>query len=91
MDLDASKLSLSSISSEELWTKSGRLTGAETEVCFLPKADSLLTLLQLFRFRDRRDAGYLLAPTHEEEITTLVSSTTNSYRELPLRLYQICK
>lgn len=31
----------------------------------------------------------ILAPTHEEEITTLVASLANSYRQLPLRLYQI--
>lgn len=31
----------------------------------------------------------VLAPTHEEEITSLVASLANSYRNLPLRLYQI--
>ena len=31
----------------------------------------------------------ILAPTHEEEITSLVASLTTSYRHLPLRLYQI--
>lgn len=31
----------------------------------------------------------LLAPTHEEEITQLVAHSINSYRHLPLRLYQI--
>jgi prolyl-tRNA synthetase len=31
----------------------------------------------------------LLAPTHEEEITQLVAQNINSYRQLPLRLYQI--
>lgn len=31
----------------------------------------------------------MLSPTHEEEITTLVASTLNSYKDLPLRLYQI--
>ena len=31
----------------------------------------------------------ILAPTHEEEITALVASIANSYRHLPLRLYQI--
>lgn len=31
----------------------------------------------------------ILAPTHEEEITSLVASLANSYRQLPLRLYQI--
>lgn len=46
---------------------------------------------QIFQFRDRKDAGYLLSPTHEEEITTLVSSTVKSYRDLPIRLYQICR
>jgi prolyl-tRNA synthetase len=33
----------------------------------------------------------LLAPTHEEEITTLVARTVKSYKELPLRLYQITR
>jgi len=31
----------------------------------------------------------VLAPTHEEEITSLVASLANSYRQLPVRLYQI--
>ena len=31
----------------------------------------------------------ILAPTHEEEITTLAASLVHSYRQLPLRLYQI--
>lgn len=34
---------------------------------------------------------YLLSPTHEEEITTLVARTVKSYKELPLRLYQITR
>lgn len=43
----------------------------------------------MFRFSDRKDVPYLLAPTHEEEITALVSKTVKSYKSLPLRLYQI--
>lgn len=35
------------------------------------------------------DHQMILAPTHEEEITILVASFANSYRQLPLRLYQI--
>ena len=31
----------------------------------------------------------VMAPTHEEEITALVSQTISSYRQLPLRIYQI--
>ncbi|CAD6438924.1 788459a3-d06b-4008-bd52-b88fc271134b [Sclerotinia trifoliorum] len=73
--LGASKLALSSLSSEELWAKSGRLDASS----------------ELFRLKDRKEAGYLLAPTHEEEITELVSNSVQSYRELPVRLYQITR
>ena len=38
---------------------------------------------------DRKGGKFLLSPTHEEEITSLVGSIVKSYRELPLRLYQI--
>ncbi|KAA8904148.1 hypothetical protein TRICI_005598 [Trichomonascus ciferrii] len=34
---------------------------------------------------------YVLAPTCEEEITNVVSGEVNSYRQLPLRLYQITR
>ena len=33
----------------------------------------------------------MLSPTHEEEITTLVASSLKSYKDLPVRLYQISK
>ncbi|KAA6411002.1 MAG: hypothetical protein FRX48_05313 [Lasallia pustulata] len=74
--LGASKVSLSTLSSEELWEKSGRLSSSSSE---------------LFRLHDRKEAGYLLSPTHEEEITSLVGSIVKSYKELPLRLYQITR
>ena len=51
---------------------------------------SLTSRSQLFRLQDRKGGKYLLSPTHEEEITYLVGSTVKSYKELPLRLYQIC-
>jgi prolyl-tRNA synthetase len=41
--------------------------------------------------RDRKRSGFILSPTHEEEITNLVSDMTNSYKDFPLRLYQICE
>lgn len=44
---------------------------------------------KLFQFEDRKQAKFLLAPTHEEEITELVAQSVHSYRGLPLRLYQI--
>ena len=43
----------------------------------------------LFRLRDRRDHDYVLAPTHEESVTDLVRRTVQSYRDLPVNLYQI--
>lgn len=45
----------------------------------------------MFKFQDRKEAGYLLAPTHEEEITTLVANTVKSYKDLPIRLHQISR
>jgi prolyl-tRNA synthetase len=74
-DLRASRVSLSSISSQNLWSKSGRLSKIE----------------DAFTFQDRRDARWLLSPTHEEEITELVHSKVESYRDLPVRLYQISR
>ncbi|KAL8953079.1 MAG: hypothetical protein Q9222_001072 [Ikaeria aurantiellina] len=39
---------------------------------------------------DRKDASFLLSPTHEEEITMLVKSAVTSYKQMPLLLYQVC-
>lgn len=71
--IGASKLSLSSITTETLWRKSGRYS-----------ANS-----ELLRVQDRRESGFLLSPTHEEEITALVAGMVHSYKDLPLRLYQV--
>ncbi|KAL5594553.1 uncharacterized protein BROUX77_007900 [Berkeleyomyces rouxiae] len=68
------RLGMSAISSKELWVKSGRYQAMAPET---------------FQFQDRKDSSYLLGPTHEEEVTNLVSKTVKSYKELPLRLYQI--
>ena len=43
----------------------------------------------LFRLQDRRGNDMLLGPTHEEMFTLLVSDLCNSYKDLPLMLYQI--
>jgi prolyl-tRNA synthetase len=44
---------------------------------------------EMFRLKDRHNRDFCLGPTHEEMITTLVRSDVRSYRQLPLRLYQI--
>ncbi|MBO0842354.1 MAG: proline--tRNA ligase [Nocardioides sp.] len=43
----------------------------------------------IFRLKDRKDADYLLGPTHEEMFTLLVKDMYNSYKDLPLAIYQI--
>lgn len=58
----------------ELWQESGRYESVGAE---------------LLRFRDRNDKPMLLAMTHEECITALVRTEVNSYKQLPVMLYQI--
>jgi len=43
----------------------------------------------LFVISDRRDRKLVLGPTHEEIITMLASRNVQSYRDLPLMLYQL--
>jgi len=44
---------------------------------------------ELFRIKDRHDRDFCLGPTHEEVITDLVRKSINSYKELPVSLFQI--
>ncbi|KAI4161161.1 MAG: hypothetical protein L6R39_000121 [Caloplaca ligustica] len=74
--LGASKVSLSTFSSPQLWKKSGRY-----------KKDNP----DFFQLPDRKGATFLLSPTHEEEITALVSGIVKSYKQLPVLLYQISR
>ncbi|NHN54292.1 proline--tRNA ligase [Calidifontibacter sp. DB0510] len=43
----------------------------------------------LFRLKDRRDTDMLLGPTHEEMFCLAVKDMYNSYKDLPLALFQI--
>jgi prolyl-tRNA synthetase len=43
----------------------------------------------LFALEDRRGRPMVLAPTHEEVITSIVKANVQSYRDLPVILYQI--
>ena len=58
----------------ELWQETGRWNAYGAE---------------MFKVTDRHERQFCLGPTHEEMITDLVRSEVNSYRQLPLRLYQI--
>ena len=43
----------------------------------------------IFRLKDRKGQDYLLGPTHEEMFTLVVKDLYNSYKDLPLSIYQI--
>ncbi|MDQ7779067.1 MAG: proline--tRNA ligase [Planctomycetota bacterium] len=58
----------------ELWRESGRFDGFGDLMC---------------RFTDRAGRVNVLGPTHEEVITSIVRDSLNSYRQLPVTLYQI--
>ena len=58
----------------QLWQQSGR---------YISFGESLFTL------KDRKEHDLVLGPTHEEVITELVHRYVQSYRDLPLLLYQI--
>lgn len=68
------ELMLPTLQPFELWEKSGRYAS-------LGKT--------LFTLTDRKDRKLTLGPTHEEVITELVHQYVQSYRDLPLLLYQI--
>jgi prolyl-tRNA synthetase len=59
---------------EELWEESGRMAN------FGP---------DLMKFKDRHGKTNILGPTHEEVVTDVVRTYVNSYKQLPITLYQI--
>jgi len=58
----------------DLWQESGRLEEYGPE---------------LLRIKDRHQRDFVLGPTHEEVITSLVKNEVNSYKQLPLNVYQV--
>ena len=44
---------------------------------------------ELLRIKDRHKRDFVLGPTHEEVVTELVRKEVNSYKQLPLNLFQI--
>jgi prolyl-tRNA synthetase len=70
----AQEVTLPIIQPLDLWARSGR--------------DQTYGPL-MFRFPDRKDAGFCLSPTAEEVVTALVAGEYSSYRDLPVNIYQI--
>lgn len=78
------EVSLSSLSSPALWERTGR--AANTELFKIKHEDGTSGESESARVQ------YILAPTHEEEITNLVATNiAASRRKLPLRLFQITR
>ncbi|CAL7937952.1 unnamed protein product [Xylocopa violacea] len=73
--IGAQKLLLPALTAQHLWEKTKRYEDNAPE---------------LFKVRDRTNKQYILSPTHEETICTLVSTVgLLSSKVLPLKLYQI--
>jgi prolyl-tRNA synthetase len=58
----------------DIWQQSGRYESASAV---------------LFKVRDRAKKEWVLGPTHEEVITSIMSGELSSYRQLPKNFYQI--
>lgn len=71
---DGQEVLLPIIQPAELWQESGRWQVYGEE---------------MFRVKDRHNRDFCLGPTHEEIMTDVVRGEVNSYRQLPLLLYQI--
>ncbi len=71
---DCQEVELAFVTPAELWRESGRFEKYGKE---------------LLRFKDRKDAEFVLGPTHEEMMVNMVRSYVKSYKQLPVNLYQI--
>ena len=68
------ELRMSVLQPRELWEESGRAEAYGPD---------------LFGLDDRRQRPLVMAPTHEELLTNMVKANVNTYRDLPVVLYQI--
>ncbi len=72
--IDGQEVLMPVVLPRELWEESGRYKSVGAE---------------LLRFKDRNDKDMLLGMTHEEAVVHLLRTEVNSYRQLPVMLYQI--
>ncbi len=68
------ELLMSAIQPKELWEATNRWANFGPE---------------MFKLYDRHEREFCLGPTHEEVFTATIKGEVNSYRQLPLNLYQI--
>ncbi len=72
--IDGNELLMPALQPKELWDETGRWSVYGSE---------------LMRLTDRNSREFALGPTHEEVITDVVRDYLNSYKKLPLTVYQI--
>ncbi|WP_338214148.1 proline--tRNA ligase [Companilactobacillus muriivasis] len=72
--IDAVEMQMPAILPADLWKESGR---------YETYGDNL------FKMKDRHEREFVLGPTHEETFTSVVKEGLNSYKKLPLVLYQM--
>lgn len=72
--VDGLEIHLPSLQPAALWAETGRLTTIDPP---------------LFRVKDRHDKELVLGSTHEEVITDLARKHIESYKDLPLAVFQI--
>ena len=70
----ALELLMPAVQPKELWDETGRWA------VFGP---------QMLKIKDRHERDFCFGPTHEEVITDVVRREINSYKQLPINLYQI--
>ncbi len=73
-ELGCSELLMPALQPKDLWLESGRWNEYGSE---------------MIRLKDRKDRDFCLGPTHEEIISYITRDYLNSYKKLPLALYQI--
>lgn len=72
-NIGGQELFMPALQSKEIWEESGRWQTAD----------------YLYKLKDRQEKEYALGATHEEVIVSIAKKYINSYRDLPLYLYQI--
>lgn len=70
----ALEISMPIVQPGELWQESGRWAAYGPE---------------LLRFKDRHDRDFVIQPTSEEVVTSIIRNELRSYRQFPVHLYQI--
>ncbi len=70
----ANEMLCSFVTPQSFWDESGRSTTMGNE---------------LLRFKDRKNAQYVLSPTNEESVVNMIKNRITSYKNLPINLYHI--